>query len=131
MADKAKTKSPREAGLARRARMFGPQGAAPALDAASAFKRPLEEYVTDVCFGGVWERGVIDDRTRSMLTIAVLTTLGRGPQLVNHVKGAIANGVTPEEIREVIMHTVVYAGLPMGVEATLVAEKTLAEMEAK
>ena len=123
------TKSPREAGLARRRRMFGPAGAEKALESATEFKRPLEEYVTDVCFGGVWERGVIDDKTRSMLTMAILTSLGRGPQLANHVKGAIANGVTPEEIREVLLHTLVYAGLPAGVEAMKVAEATLAEMK--
>jgi 4-carboxymuconolactone decarboxylase len=128
MADTLKTKSPREAGLARRRRMFGPQGAEPALQNASEFKRPLEEYVTDVCFGGVWERGVIDDKTRSMLTIAILTSLGHAAPLGNHVKGAIANGATKEEIREVLMHTLMYAGLPAGVEAMRVAETTLAEI---
>jgi 4-carboxymuconolactone decarboxylase len=128
MAEKTKTKTPREAGLDRRRKMFGPAGAEKALEGATPFKRPLEEYVTDVCFGGVWERPGLDDKTRSMLTIAVLTAIGRGPQLVNHVKAGIANGVTPDEIREIILHTLVYAGLPNGVEATRVAEETLASM---
>jgi 4-carboxymuconolactone decarboxylase len=128
MAEKPKTKSPREAGFDRRRKMFGPAGAEPALENASAFKRPLEEIVTDFCFGGIWERPGLDDKTRSMLTIAILATLGRSPQLVNHVKGAIANGVTEEEIREILLHTLVYAGVPLAVEAMKVAEDTLAGM---
>jgi 4-carboxymuconolactone decarboxylase len=128
MAGKTKSRDAREAGFARRRKMFGPAGAEPAMEAASDFKRPLEEVVTDFCFGTIWERDGLDDRTRSMITIAVLTALGRAPQLKNHVRGAIANGVTKEEIREVILHTLVYAGLPFGVEATLVAEETLSQM---
>jgi 4-carboxymuconolactone decarboxylase len=119
----------RAAGFARRRRMFGPAGAEPAVEGASEFKRPLEDIVTEFCFGTIWERAPLDDRTRSMLTIAILTSLGRGPQLKNHVKGAIANGVTAEEIREIILHTLVYAGLPAAVEATRVAEETLAEIK--
>ncbi len=124
----ARTTDRRAAGFARRARMFGPAGAEPAVEAASDFKRPLEDIVTEFCFGTIWERPGLDDRTRSMLTIAILTTLGHTGPLKNHVKGAIANGVTEEEIREVILHTLVYAGLPAGVGATLAAEETLKEM---
>ena len=119
----------RAAGFARRRRMFGPQGAEAAVESASDFMRPLEEIVTEFCFGEVWGRPPLDDKTRSMLTIAILTALGRGPQLKNHVKGAIANGATPEEIREVILHTLLYAGIPAAVEATRVAEEALKEMK--
>ncbi len=128
MAEKPKTKSQREAGLDRRRKFFGPAGAEKALEAASEFRRPLEEIVTDFCFGGVWERPGLDDKTRSMLTIAILTALGKSPQLVNHIKVGIGNGLSQDEIREIILHTMVYAGVPAGVEATRVAEETLASM---
>src|SRR5262245_12223313 len=75
MAEKTRTKTPREAGLDRRRKFFGPPGAEKALEAASEFRRPLEEIVTDYCFGVVWERPGLDDKTRSMLTIAILTAL--------------------------------------------------------
>jgi 4-carboxymuconolactone decarboxylase len=126
MADRKK--SSREAGLDRRRRMFGPAGAEGALERASEFKRPLEEIVTDFCFGEIWERPGLGDKMRSLLTIAVLTTMGRSPQLKNHIIGAKANGASADEIREVILHVMVYAGVPLGVEAMRVAEETLAEL---
>lgn len=119
----------REAGLAIRRQMFGSRGAEDALAAASDFKRPLEELVTDFCFGTIWQREGLDAKTRSMLTVAVLTALGKTGPLKNHVIGALANGVSKEELREIFLHVMVYAGVPTGVEGTLTAEEVLASME--
>ena len=126
MTDDAKA---REAGLALRRQMFGPGGAEEALANASDFTKPLQEFVTDFCFGDVWQRDGLDARTRSMLTLAVLAALGKTPQLRNHVHGAIKNGVTQDEIREILLHVMVYAGVPAAVEATMAAEDVLTGME--
>jgi 4-carboxymuconolactone decarboxylase len=105
------------AGLKLRRDMFGPGGAEERLRAATDFNRPFEELVTRYCFGDTWTRPGLDLKTRSLLTIAALTALSKPNQLRVHVAGALANGATVEEIREVILHTVAYAGIPAGVEA--------------
>ena len=113
-------------GLALRRAMFGPGGADEALAQASDFSRPLQEIVTRFCFGEVWQRPGLERRMRSMLTIAMLIAAGRMAQLPAHIRGAVANGVTPEELREVILHALLYCGIPAAVEATAVCERTLA-----
>lgn len=107
----------REAGLAVRRTMFGRAGADDRLEAATALTRDFEEYVTRYCFGATWTRPHLDLKTRSLLTLAILTALGKPNQLRVHVGGALANGATVEEIREVLLHTVPYAGIPAAVEA--------------
>jgi 4-carboxymuconolactone decarboxylase len=116
-----------EAGLALRRKMFGKAGADDALNNASPFRRPFEEIVTEQCFGDAWNRGVIDHKTRSMLTLAILATLGRSPQLRYHVQGAIANGVSKEEIRETLMQVWLYAGIPAAAEGFNIAGAVLKE----
>ena len=113
-------------GLALRRAMFGPGGADEALAQASDFSRPLQEIVTRFCFGEVWKRPGLERRTRSLLTIAMLIAAGRMAQLPAHVRGALANGVTPEELREVVLHALLYCGIPAAVEASAVCERTLA-----
>lgn len=93
--------------------------------AVTDFTRPLEDLVVRYCFGEVWSRPQLDPRTRSMLTVAVLTALGKPNQLRVHVQAAINNGVTQEEIREVLLHAMVYSGVPAGVEAFRVASEVL------
>lgn len=117
-----------EAGLALRRRMFGKAGAEDALNNASPFRRRFEEIVTEQCFGEAWNEGTLDHRTRSMLTLAILATLGRSPQLRYHVQGAIANGVSKEEIRETLMQVWLYAGIPAAAEGFNVAGAVLKEM---
>ncbi|MCC7462497.1 MAG: carboxymuconolactone decarboxylase family protein [Gammaproteobacteria bacterium] len=119
-----------EAGLALRRVMFGPGGADEALAQASDFSRPLQEIVTRFCFGEVWQRPGLERRLRSMLTIAMLIAAGRMAQLPGHVRGALANGVTHEELREVILHALLYCGIPAAVEAAAVCERALAESAA-
>jgi 4-carboxymuconolactone decarboxylase len=118
------------AGLKVRRDMFGPGGAEERLAAATDFNRPFEEIVTQYCFGQTWTRPGLDLKTRSLLTLAALTALCRPNQLKVHVAGALANGATREEIREVILHTAVYSGIPTGVEAFAAAAETFARIDA-
>lgn len=109
--------------------MWGEDAAEKRMREAPAFMKPFEELVTEYCFGDVWNREGLDRKTRSMITLAVLTALTKPNQLRVHVQGAIANGVSVEEIREIIMHSSVYAGIPTGVEAMGAAMQVLREME--
>jgi 4-carboxymuconolactone decarboxylase len=115
-----------DTGMAVRRDMFGAAGAEQRLAQATDFNRPFEELVTRYCFGDVWGRDGLDRKTRSLITLAALTALTKPNQLKVHVRGALANGVTPEEIREVLLHTAVYAGIPCGVEAFNAAAEVLA-----
>lgn len=119
-----------DTGLALRHAMFGPGGAEQALAQASDFSRPLQEIVTRFCFGEIWQRPGLEKRTRSMLTVAMLIAAGRMAQLPGHVRGALANGVTREELRELILHALLYCGIPAAVEATAICERALAEAAA-
>lgn len=119
-----------EAGLAKRKKVLGEAHVERSLAAASEFARPMQELVTEYCWGAVWTREGLDDRTRSMINLAMLTALNRGHELSVHVKGAVSNGVTEEEIREVLMQTAIYCGVPAALESFRIAEKTLADLRA-
>ncbi|WP_207482659.1 carboxymuconolactone decarboxylase family protein [Arenibaculum pallidiluteum] len=116
------------AGLQVRRDMFGPAGADKQIEAATEFTRPMQDLVTRYCFGEIWDREPLDRKTRSMLTLAMLTVLNRPNQLRTHVRGAIQNGVSKEEIREVLLHAMIYAGVPAGVDSILNAQDVLKEM---
>ena len=117
-----------KAGMDVRRDMFGPEGAEKRVEAASNFNRPFEDLVTQYCFGEVWTRPLIDRKTRSMLTIAILAVLAKPNQLKTHVRGAIANGVSPDEIREVLMHVGIYGGIPCGADSFMHAREVLQEL---
>lgn len=114
-------------GLALRRQMFGSDGADDQIEAATDFTLPLQEWVTRSCFGELWHRPHLDLKLRSMLTLAMLTALGRSTQVGMHVKGAIANGVSCEEIREIFLHATAYAGLPAVVDSFAAAGEVLAD----
>ena len=116
------------AGMQIRRDMFGPEGADKRVEAASAFNRPFEDFITQYCFGEVWDRPLLDRKMRSMLTIALLAVLSRPNQLKTHVRGAIANGVTPDEIREVLIHVMIYGGVPAAADSFTHAKEVLAEL---
>ena len=97
-------------------------------DTETSFTAPFYEYVTRTAWGGVWARPGLDLRTRSCLTLAILAALRCEKELAMHVEAAIRLGVTPAEIREVLLHTTVYAGAPAGNAAFAVAARTLAEL---
>lgn len=119
------------AGMTVRREMFGPAGAEERLAQATDFNRPLEEVVTRYCFGETWTRPGLDRKTRSLITLAALTALCRPNQIKAHVVGALANGCSVEEIRETFLHTMVYSGVPCGVEAFNAAAEVLARQGAK
>ena len=114
-------------GMALRHEMFGPRGAEETLEAATDFTRPLQEWVTKQCFGEAWQRPAFDPRTRSLLTLAILVATGRSHEVKIHTRGALANGVTKEEIRELLMHSIIYCGVPMAVDGFRSASEVLRE----
>ena len=118
-----------ERGRAMRFEMFGEPGVA-SLDNTDDFGEPLQDLVTRLCFGDVWSRPELDRKTRSMLTIAILIGQSRPDQLRNHINGALANGVTKDEIREILMHATIYVGLPAGTDSWRHAREALKDADA-
>lgn len=117
-----------EDGLAIRKEVLGAAHVERSLANASEFGQPIQELVTEYCWGAVWSRDGLERKTRSMINLAMLTALNRGHELAVHVKGAINNGVTPAEIQEVLMQTAIYVGVPAALESFRIAEVTLKEM---
>jgi len=115
-------------GLRIRREMFGAEATDAQIDAATDFGWPLQDTVTRWCFGETWSRDELDPATRSMLTLGVLMAIGQYDQVKIHTRGAIANGVTPEQIRDVLLHTMVYVGVPRAVDAFRAARETLLDM---
>lgn len=91
----------------------------------NTFNDAIFEYSEEVCFGRTWSRTGIDKKTRSILNLAMLTALNRPNQLAHHIEGAINNGVSVTELKEILLHTAVYCGLPAAGEAFRVAEEVL------
>src|SRR5258708_18714167 len=104
-----------EKGIAIREEMLGPEHGRAKVESQGDFTREFEELVTRYCFGSVWGREQLPRGTRSMLTIAMLVALGRAQEIRWHVQGAINNGVSKDEIREVLIHASVYCGIPAAV----------------
>jgi 4-carboxymuconolactone decarboxylase len=90
---------------------------------------PFQDFITRYAWGEVWARPGLDRRTRSIITLAALTSLRAENEIAMHVRAAITNGLTPREIGEVLLHTAVYAGLPAANSALAIAQRTLAEMD--
>jgi 4-carboxymuconolactone decarboxylase len=116
-----------ERGLQVRREVLGAEHVDRSLHAASEFSRPMQELVTAYGWGAVWGREALDRRTRSLLNLAMLTALNRSHELAVHVRGAVTNGCTEDEIRETLLQAAVYCGMPAGLEAFRVAERTLQE----
>lgn len=94
----------------------------------SDFSRPLQTLVTEVAWGDIWSRPGLDRRTRSLLNLGMLTALNRMTEFAVHIKGAVRNGCTEEEIQEVLLQTAVYCGAPAALESFRVAERVLREL---
>ncbi|MCR6645383.1 MAG: carboxymuconolactone decarboxylase family protein [Terricaulis sp.] len=116
-------------GIAMREQIFGAAGMK-SFHEADDFQQPLQDVVTRICFGEVWSRPTLSLKMRSMLTIAILAGQSRPNQLRNHVRGAISNGVTKEEIREVLLHAMIYVGVPAGTDSWAQATAALKEIDA-
>ena len=94
---------------------------------ADDFNRPMQNLVTEYCWGAIWNRPGLDRRTRSMLNLAMLSALNRHHEFKAHVKGALKNGVTKQEITEVLLQVAIYCGVPAGVEHFRLAREALKE----
>ena len=119
--------SDHEAGMKARREVLGDEHVDRALAGATEFSTPFQDFITRYAWGAVWTREGLDRRTRSCITLAVLAALGHEQELALHVRAARRNGLSEEEISEVLLHTAVYAGVPAANTAYAVAQRVLAE----
>ena len=110
-------------GLEVRRAVLGKEYVDNSLRNADEFNKPFQELITEYCWGAVWGREELPRKTRSILNIAMLSILNRPHELRIHLQGALRNGVTKEEIREILMHVAIYAGVPCAVDAFRVARE--------
>jgi 4-carboxymuconolactone decarboxylase len=120
-----------EKGLAIRKAVLGAEYVDKAIAGADDFTRPIQELVTKYCWGEVWGRQTLSRRDRSLLNIAMISALNRPHELKLHVKGALTNGVSRDEIREVLMQVAIYCGVPCAVDSTRIAKEAFSEVDAK
>ena len=118
-----------EKGLKVRKEVVGAEYVEKQLKEADAFNMPLQELVTEYCWGWLWNRPGLPRKTRSLLNVAMLSVLNRHTELKSHVKGAIRNGCTKDEISEVLLQVAVYGGVPAGVESFRLAREAFKELE--
>lgn len=116
-----------ERGMMIRREVLGDDHVNRSMSAASDFTSSIQEYVTEICWGMVWSRPGLDRRTRSLINLAILTSLNRMHEFSVHVRGAVRNGCTIEEIKEVLLQTAPYCGVPAALESFRVAEAVLGE----
>lgn len=100
-----------------------------ALNGSTSFNHPLQQLVTEYCWGSVWTRPHLDRRTRSLLNLAMLPALKQWDEFGLHVRGAVTNGCSQEDIQEVLLQVTIYCGVPAGVEAFRIAQAILPELE--
>ena len=117
-----------EKGLAMRKSVLGADYVDKALAAADDFTRPIQELTTEYCWGWCWGRPGLDKKTRSTINLAMLSALNRPHELKVHVRGAIANGLTKDEIREVLLQVAIYCGVPAAMDSFRVAKEVFTEL---
>jgi 4-carboxymuconolactone decarboxylase len=115
-------------GLAIRRDVLGAEYVDAALKNADDFNRDMQELVTQYCWGDVWNRPGLDRRTRSFLNLAMLTALNRPHEIKLHVRGAINNGLTKDEIKEVFLQSAIYCGVPAAIDSFRVAKEVFKDM---
>jgi 4-carboxymuconolactone decarboxylase len=118
-----------EKGLAIRKKVLGAEYVEKSLSQADDFSRPMQQLVTQYCWGEVWGDTTLSRRDRSLINIAMLSLLNRPHELKLHVKGALTNGASREEIRAVLLQVAIYGGVPAGIDATRVAREALHEVD--
>ncbi|MEQ4304650.1 4-carboxymuconolactone decarboxylase [Plantactinospora sp. B6F1] len=117
-----------EQGLKVRREVLGADHVDRSLGNVTEFSRPIQEFVTEYCWGGVWSSDGLERKTRSLLNLAMLTALNRSHELGVHVRGAVNNGITEKEIQETLMQAAIYVGVPAALESFRVAERVLKEL---
>jgi 4-carboxymuconolactone decarboxylase len=120
-----------ERGLALRKEVLGADYVDRSIANADDFSLPMQELSTEYCWGNVWSRPGLSRRDRSLLNIGMITALNRPHELKLHVKAALNNGLTREEIREALLQVAVYCGLPAGLDSTRIAREAFAELNAE
>ena len=118
-------------GLGVRRAVLGDEYVDNALKNVDDFNQPLQDILNEYCWGAIWGREGLPRKTRSMLNLAMISALNRPHELKMHVKGALTNGVTRDEIREIFFAVAVYCGVPAGVDAFRVAREAFAEVDKK
>jgi 4-carboxymuconolactone decarboxylase len=118
-------------GLAIRKEVLGAEYVEKSIAMVDDFNKPMQELVTEYCWGAVWGREGLDKKTRSMLNLAMISILNRQHELKLHIKGALTNGVSRDEIREIFMQVAIYAGVPAGVDSFRIAREAFAEVDGK
>jgi 4-carboxymuconolactone decarboxylase len=116
-------------GLEIRKSVLGKEYVEKSIASADEFNKPLQELVTEYCWGWCWGRETLPKKTRSMLNLAMLSVLNRPHELKIHVKGALRNGLTRDEIREVLLQVGIYAGIPAAVDSFRIAREALNEYD--
>ena len=119
----------RDKGLEIRKAVLGEAYVENALKNVDSFNKPFQELVTEFCWGVAWGNEELPRKTRSMLNIAMISILNRPHELRAHIKGALTNGVTRDEIREILMQVAIYAGIPAGVDSFRIAREVFAEID--
>jgi 4-carboxymuconolactone decarboxylase len=117
-------------GLTLRREVLGPEYVDKSLNAANDFMMAFQRLTTEWCWGYAWTRPGLDRKTRSLVNLAMLTALNRSPEIKLHVRGALNNGVTVDEIKEVLIHATIYCGIPAGLDAFKAANDVLKEVGA-
>jgi 4-carboxymuconolactone decarboxylase len=117
-----------EKGLKTRREVLGAEYVDASIKNADAFTQELQELVTSYCWGDIWNRPGLDRKTRSFLNLAMLTALNRPHEIKLHVRGAINNGLTKDEIKEVFLQAAIYCGVPASLDSFRVAKEVFKEM---
>ncbi len=115
-------------GLQVRREVVGTDLVEKSLASADDFTMPMQELVTEFCWGGIWTRPGLDRRSRSILNLGILAAANRPDELAGHIKGAVANGVTKQEIQECFLQVAIYLGMPAGLGCFRVAKKVFDDM---
>lgn len=118
-------------GLRIRREVLGAEHVDRSLRNANDFNKPMQELVTRYCWGEIWGRPGLDRRTRSVINLAILTALNRPHEIKLHVRGALNNGLSRDEIKEIFLQTAIYCGVPAAIDSFRVAQEVFAEVDDK
>ena len=116
-------------GLEVRRAVLGEEYVNKALSRADSFNKPMQDLVTEYCWGAVWGRSGLSRRDRSLLNIGMISILNRSHELKAHLRGALTNGLTKEEISEILLQVAIYGGVPAAVDSFRIANETFAEID--
>lgn len=120
-----------EKGLQVRREVLGAEYVDKSVQSVDAFMIPLQKLITEYCWGDVWSRPGLDRRLRSVINLAMISALNRPNELKLHVLGALKNGVTKEEIQEIMLQVTIYCGVPAGLDSTKIAKEVIGKFEAE